>query len=133
VEAKNSDIVTEFLKALSDGKSGDELKQFYDEEVVQTEYPNLLTGKTIARNLVEILEASVRGKQVITGQNYEITKSYAVDDNVIIEAIWTGVLAIPLGKLAAGDEMKAYFSQIYEFKNGKIIKQRNYDCFEKFV
>ncbi|MFA5761247.1 MAG: nuclear transport factor 2 family protein [Dehalococcoidales bacterium] len=133
MEAKNSDIVTEFLKALSDGKSGDELKQFYDEEVVQTEYPNLLTGKTIARNLVEILEASVRGKQVITGQNYEITKSYAVDDNVIIEAIWTGVLAIPLGKLAAGDEMKAYFSQIYEFKNGKIIKQRNYDCFEKFV
>jgi ketosteroid isomerase-like protein len=133
VEAKNSDIVTEFLKALSDGKSGDELKQFYDEEVVQTEYPNLLTGKTIERNLVEILEASVRGKQVITGQNYEITKSYAVDDNVIIEAIWTGVLAIPLGKLAAGDEMKAYFSQIYEFKNGKIIKQRNYDCFEKFV
>lgn len=133
MEAKNSDIVTEFLKALSDGKSGDELKQFYDEEVVQTEYPNLLTGKTIARNLVEILEASVRGKQVITSQNYEITKSYAVDDNVIIEAIWTGVLAIPLGKLAAGDEMKAYFSQIYEFKNGKIIKQRNYDCFEKFV
>ncbi len=133
MEAKNSDIVTEFLKALSDGKSGDELKQFYDEEVVQTEYPNLLTGKTIERNLVEILEASVRGKQVITGQNYEITKSYAVDDNVIIEAIWTGVLAIPLGKLAAGDEMKAYFSQIYEFKNGKIIKQRNYDCFEKFV
>ena len=133
MEAKNSDIVTEFLKALSDGKSGDELKQFYDEEVVQTEYPNLLTGKTIERNLVEILEASVRGKQVITSQNYEITKSYAVDDNVIIEAIWTGVLAIPLGKLAAGDEMKAYFSQIYEFKNGKIIKQRNYDCFEKFV
>lgn len=133
MEAKNSDIVTEFLKALSDGKSGDELKQFYDEEVVQTEYPNLLTGKTIARNLVEILEASVRGKQVITSQNYEITKSYAVDDNVIIEAIWTGVLAIPLGKLVAGDEMKAYFSQIYEFKNGKIIKQRNYDCFEKFV
>lgn len=133
MKTTNLDIVNEFLKAISDGKSGNELKRFYDEDVIQIEFPNLLTGKIIERNLNDILEASVRGKQVISNQNYEIIKSYVVDDNVIIEAIWTGVLAIPVGKLAAGDEMKAYFSQIFEFKNGKILNQRNYDCFENFM
>lgn len=133
MKATNSDIVNEFLKAISDGKSGNELKRFYDEDVIQIEFPNLLTRKIIERNLNDILEASVKGKQVISNQKYEIIKSYAVDDNVIIEAIWTGVLAIPVGKLAAGDEMKAYFSQIFEFRNGKIVKQRNYDCFENFM
>lgn len=28
--------------------------------------------------------------------------------------------------------MKAYFAQFYEFKDDKIIHQRNYDCFEPF-
>lgn len=133
MKATNLDIVNEFLKAISDGQSGDELKRFYDEDAIQIEFPNLLTGKIIERNLDAILEASLRGKQVISSQNYEIIKSYAVDDNVIIEAIWTGVLAIPVGNLAAGDEMKAYFAQIFEFKNGKILNQRNYDCFESFM
>jgi hypothetical protein len=54
-------------------------------------------------------------------------------NEVIIEAIWTGVLSIPVGKLAVGSEMKAYFAQFFEFKNGKITKQRNYDCFENFL
>ena len=133
MKSANLDIVHEFLQAISQGKSGDELKDFYDEDVIQTEFPNLLTRKTIKRNLNDILDASIRGKQVISSQNYEIIKSYAVDDFVIIEAIWTGILAVPVGKLAAGDKMKAYFSQIFEFKNGKIIAQKNYDCFEDFV
>jgi hypothetical protein len=51
---------------------------------------------------------------------------------VIIEAIWTGTLAIPLGNIPIGGQMKAWFAQFYEFKDGKIIKQRNYDCFEPF-
>ena len=51
----------------------------------------------------------------------------------MIEAVWTAELAIPLGKLAPGDQMKAWFAQVYEFREGKIFAQRNYDCFEPFV
>ena len=129
----NLEIVKEFLKALSEGKSGDELSYFYAKDVIQTEYPNSLSKKITERNFHEILEASIRGKQAISKQKYEIVKSYSVDDVIIIEAIWTGILSIPVGKLAVGDEMKAYFAQFIEFKNGKIIKQRTYDCFENFL
>jgi hypothetical protein len=127
------EIVKELLSALGEGKSGDELSYFYAKDVILTEYPNSLSKKITERNFHEILEASIRGKQAISKQKYEIVKSYSVGDVVIIEAIWTGILSIPVGKLAVGDEMKAYFAQFIEFKNGKIIKQRTYDCFENFL
>lgn len=34
------------------------------------------------------------------------------------------------GRLAAGAEMRAHFAMFFEFRNGLIYKQRNYDCFE---
>lgn len=130
---KNIEIAIEFIKAVSEGKVGEELNNFYDESANQIEYPNLLTKKIVERNLDAIKDASIKGQQVILSQNYEIIKEYSCGDTVIIEAIWTGKLAISLGALKAGDEMKAYFAQFFEFKNGKIVEQRNYDCFENFL
>ena len=66
-----------------------------------------------------------KGKNVLKKQTYEVVKSYEVENTVIIEAIWRGELAIPIGSKAAGDEMKAYFAQFFEFEGDKIIKQRN--------
>lgn len=133
MENKNLKLAIEFINAVSDGKTGEELNNFYDESANQIEYPNLLTKKIVERNLNAIKDASIKGQQVISSQNYEIKKTYSCGDTVIIEAIWTGRLAIPLGMLKAGDEMKAYFAQFFEFKDSKIIKQRNYDCFENFL
>ncbi|ADY56618.1 hypothetical protein Sgly_2330 [Syntrophobotulus glycolicus DSM 8271] len=129
----NLELAVRFMKAVGDGKSGEELNEFYDESAVQIEYPNLLTKRLIERNLHEIKDASISGKKVIANQRYEIVKSFSIGDTVIIEAIWSGELSIPLGKLKAGDEMKAYFAQFFQFKNHKIVKQRNYDCFENFL
>ena len=133
MENKNVELAIEFIKAISEGKIGEELTNFYDESASQIEYPNLLTKKIIERNLDTIKDASIKGQQVISSQNYEIIKTYSCGDTVIIEAIWTGKLAIPLGALQAGDEMKAYFAQFFEFKDNRIVEQRNYDCFENFL
>ena len=66
-------------------------------------------------------------------ESYGLIKYFESGDVVIIEAIWRGKLAIPLGSLAIGEEMKAYFAQFYEYKEGKIYKQRTYDCFKSFI
>jgi ketosteroid isomerase-like protein len=52
-------------------------------------------------------------------------------DRVALEVEWTGTLALPFGGLPAGSPMKAYFAMFLEFQEGKIARQRNYDCFEK--
>jgi hypothetical protein len=49
---------------------------------------------------------------------------------VVLEAIWTGTLAVGFGTLKPGDQLRARFAQIFEFKDGLIWRQRNYDCFE---
>lgn len=122
-------FVQDFLKALEIGASLDE---FYHPEVIQIEYPNTLTRSLTQRNFEELKEASEKGKSVLEQQRYEVLKSYETEDAVIIEAIWHGTLAVPIGNLKPGDEMRAYFAQFYEFKDARIIKQRNYDCFEPF-
>ena len=76
--------------------------------------------------------ASAKGQQVVQNENYEIVKTHVSENSVILEIIWTAELLIPIGKLPVGGIIKAYFAQVYEFENGKIIRQRNYDCFEPF-
>ncbi|MBC8164855.1 MAG: nuclear transport factor 2 family protein, partial [Bryobacteraceae bacterium] len=53
----------------------------------------------------------------------------ADDDNVAVEAHWAGKLAVPLGTLSAGAEMKAAFAMFFRCREGRISSQRNYDCF----
>jgi len=40
------------------------------------------------------------------------------------------MLAVPFGSLLVGGQMKAFFAVFLEFREGKIVRQRNYDCFE---
>lgn len=133
MHAEPLQIVKQFIKTLQNRNSAEELIKFYHEDVEQIEFPNTLTKNKTIRNLEELKIASESGKKVLQKEEYEIVNSYSFDNIVIIEAIWTGTLAIPLGNIPIGGQMKAYFAQFYEFKDGKIIKQRNYECFEPFI
>ncbi|PZO37168.1 MAG: hypothetical protein DCF19_19390 [Pseudanabaena frigida] len=126
------EITKNYLKDIAEGKTADELAIYYSESVEQIEYPNLLLPNGAIRNLNDLKEASLRGKSVLISQNYDIQKSYVVGNTVILETIWTAKIAIPIGQTPAGKEMKAYFAQFIEFEDGKIIRQRTYDCFEPF-
>lgn len=133
MQDKLRQIVESFIHTLQNRESAEELLQFYHEEVEQIEFPNTLTRNKTIRNLEELTLAAERGKKVLAKEEYEIFRSYSFENTVIIEAVWTGTLAIPIGNIQAGGQMKAYFAQFFEFKDQKIIRQRNYDCFEPFM
>lgn len=105
---------------------------FFTRDVIQEELPNRFVPSGARRDLTALRDAAERGKRVLRGQRYEVRRSYAIDDTVILEVFWVGVLAVPVGTLAAGDEMKAHFAVFLEFRDGLIHRQRNYDCFEPF-
>jgi hypothetical protein len=42
----------------------------------------------------------------------------------------TGTLAVPLGSIPAGGEMRARFAMFCEFKGGENRRARNHDCFD---
>lgn len=75
-------------------------------------------------------EAFEKGRKLLASQTYEIRKSIALGDSVAVEVWWTGTLAIAFGNLAAGAKLRAHSAMFFEFQDGKISAQRNYDCFE---
>ena len=130
VKDKNIFVVRAYLKALADGESGESLGKFFSENAVQIELPNKLNPAGGKSDLETIKRRSEEGKNLLTSQTYTIKNEIVAGDELAVEAEWTGVLAVPLGGLAAGYEMKAHFAMFFKFEDGRIVSQRNYDCFE---
>ena len=125
-------IVHNYLSVLQSRETSTELDQFYHPDVIQIEYPNALTKNLTSRSLQDLKAASERGLNVLQKETYEIINSYEHGNTVIVEVIWTGTLNIALGNIPVGGQMKAWFAQFFDFEGDKIIRQRNYDCFEPF-
>lgn len=123
-------VIREYLKALGDGEAGESLGRFFTEDARQIELPNKLNPAGGESDLATLKKRSEEGKKLLKKQSYTIKSEIGEGDNVAVEAEWTGVLAVPLAGLAEGYEMKAHFAIFFQFKNGRIALQRNYDCFE---
>jgi ketosteroid isomerase-like protein len=119
-----------YLAAIENGATGELLAGFFAPDIVQQEFPNRLTPNGATRKLQQILEGAERGRQVLEAQRYEVLKAMASGDNVALEVQWTGTLAIPVASLPAGATMCARFAVFLEYRDGKIARQRNYDCFD---
>jgi len=75
-------------------------------------------------------EAFEKGRKLLSSQSYEIKGCVVDGDELSIEVLWTGILALPFGSLSVGSQMRAHSAIFFQFKDGKIVRQRNYDCFE---
>lgn len=128
--ARNIELVRRYMKALQDGEAGDPLRRFFTLDVRQIEMPNQLNPRGQESDLEHILQRSLQGLQILKQQSYEVVSEMAQEDRVAVEARWTGVLAVTVGTLAAGAEMKASFAMFFQCRDGRIAMQRNYDCFE---
>lgn len=124
------ELTRRYFAALEGGATGEALAACYAPEVVQEEFPNRLTPHGARRDLAAILDAAERGQQVMASQRYEILHALADGNRVAVEFRWSGTLTIPVGPLPAGAEMRGRFACFLEFRDGRIVAQRNYDCFD---
>ena len=120
------------MNALQNGEAGDALRRFFTDDVRQVEMPNQLNNRRQESNLEHILQRSQQGLKILRRQQYEIVSTLGQGDRVAVEARWTGVLAMALGTLTAGTETKASFAMFFHFRDGRIVTQRNYDCFDSW-
>jgi len=131
-EDENVALVRRYLEAIEQGRSFEEMTEFYTPDVVQHEYPNRLVPDGARRDLEQLREAWKRGRQGVESQRYEVRNVIASGDRVALEVIWTAKFKVPLGTLPAGGEMRAHFGVFFDFRDGRIAAQRNYDCFDPF-
>jgi len=129
-EQSNLATVRAFFAAMQTGGEPGAVAQFYHDDVVQEEFPNAFLPQGARRNLADLQAAAARGRKAMASQSFKILSLVASGDTVVVEADWTGTLAIPIGeKTPAGTVMRARFAQFFEIREGKIVAQRNYDCF----
>jgi len=80
----------------------------------------------------KISNSSNKGKGILSSQKIDIIRTFEQGNTIIVEATWTGKVALPIGQIPIGGELKAHIARFYEFEGDKIVAQRNYDCFEQF-
>lgn len=124
--------VERYLAALAAGAQGDELAAFFHPEARQEEFPNRLSPAGASRDLAGILAGAASGAKVLRRQSFTLTGFVGGKDAAAAEAVWQGELAVAVGSLKPGDTMRARFSMHFEFRDGRIHRQRNYDCFDPF-
>jgi ketosteroid isomerase-like protein len=127
----NIDIARHYLALLTDPAStAQQLDAVLHAEITVEEAPNLVAPMGRTRDHRAIHEGFARSKGLLTEQEYRIESAVEIGDRVILEVGWRGVLAQGFGKVAAGTEMRARCAMFLQFRDGKIVSQRNYDCYE---
>ena len=105
-----TDIAKTYLAALEAGATGDALAAFFTDDVVQEEFPNRLVPAGARRDLAALLDGAVRGQKVMRAQRFELLAAVENGDTVALEVQWTGTVAVALGSLPAGGQMRARFA-----------------------
>ncbi|HYG64025.1 MAG TPA: nuclear transport factor 2 family protein [Thermoanaerobaculia bacterium] len=129
-EQANVATARRYLESIERHAPAEEMASFFAPDYVQYEFPNRLMPNGARRNLQDILDAGARGRKVMTSQRYEVINTVAQGDNIVLEVQWTGTLAVPYESIPVGGEMRARFAVFLEFRDGRIVAQRNYDCFD---
>lgn len=129
-EAENTAVVLRFLRAVEEGATGATLREFYADGVIQEELPNRLFPDGVRRDLAGLLESAERGQEVVRDQKYQVRSIVASEDRVALEMIWSGTLKVAVGQLPAGHALRAHLAMFVQLHDGKIVGQRNYDCYE---
>ncbi|WP_241678973.1 nuclear transport factor 2 family protein [Streptomyces lasalocidi] len=107
-----------------------ELEEFLHPDMVHTQLPNALFPAGVERDLAATLAASSKARTLLTAQSYQMLNAVASGSQVALEVVWSGTLAVPFGSLPTGHVTRAHIAAFLEFRDGRIIAQRNYDCYE---
>jgi len=130
--SSNSSLARQYLLAVASLGPFDDVANFFSPDIVFQEFPNRIAPQGRVRRAADLRAAYEQGRQLLRSQTYTVQRIVEAGDEIAVELEWVGTLAIPVMNLPAGSEMKAFVAMFLTFRDGKIISQRNYDCYPPF-
>ena len=130
--SSNSSLARQYLLAVASLGPFDDVANFFSPDIVFQEFPNRIAPQGRIRRAADLRAAYEQGRQLLRSQTYTVQRIVEAGDEIAVELEWVGTLAIPVMNLPAGSEMKAFVAMFLTFRDGKIISQRNYDCYPPF-
>lgn len=125
----NVEKARRYLEILERGEFSD-VAELFAPQMVCEQFPNRIYPQGMRFSLAEMEQSFRKGRVLLAQQSYQIRNQVAGANTVALEVLWTGQLTSALGTLPAGSQMRAHFAMFLDFEDGKIISQRNYDCFD---
>ncbi|PJJ52897.1 nuclear transport factor 2 family protein [Hymenobacter chitinivorans] len=102
-------------------------------DVVQTEYPNALYKTMQRRTFSDIIDNLRIGRELLHDPHFEVQRTQlCADDTLIVEGHWQATVLSDVMDLARGQRLASQLCLVFEFKDGKIFRQRRYPCYEAF-
>jgi ketosteroid isomerase-like protein len=129
-EATNLETAKRYIDGLSAGMGADELGQFYTPDVVQEEFPNRFLPNGATRDLEAMRQGRLRGQALLSAEHFDLLSAMASGEVVALECVWRATIGVDSGPFVAGQTLRARFAIFLEFRDGRIARQRNYDCFD---
>ena len=123
-------VVLCFLEAVADGHAAGELESFLHPDFRQRELPSLVKPWVAERGRAETVLGAEAGRRLLAGQRYDVDEVVECGERVILQLRWTGVLRTPFQGLEAGDELHAHVALFATVRDGLIVHQSSYDCYE---
>ena len=118
--------------AIELGRVGSELEDLFTDDVIVTEYPNLVKPAGGSAGLAEVVASSHAGSRLLSAQRYEVHHSVEHGDTAILRLTWTGTVGAEIGAFRAGQQLTAHIAQFVTVRDGRIAALATYDCYEPF-
>ena len=123
----------DLYQAISNGAQGDELTSFFHPDAEQIEYPSAVRPNGHRRGLAEMRAGAAVGAQLIVDQHYDVHTAIEDGDQLAVQLTWTARAAQDLGPIKAGTRLLAHVAAFYVFREGLVLRQSSYDCYEPFA
>jgi ketosteroid isomerase-like protein len=126
----HTDHLHDLYTAISNGASGDRLRAFFHPDAEQVEYPSVMRPAGHRRPLDEMLAGAELGLTLIRDQRYDVNHVVEQGDHVAVQLTWTATMAIDAGPIPAGTDLVSHVAAFYVFRDGLVLRQSSYDCYE---
>lgn len=102
-------------------------------EVEQIEFPNLLNRTIQRRSFDDILDNLRVGRELLRDPSFNVQYTHVSADGVVlVEGEWQATTVSDVRALTRGQRLSSQLCLVFEFKDGKIYRQRRYPCYEQF-
>jgi ketosteroid isomerase-like protein len=128
----NLELAHQYLALLQRDAASPELESLFAPEFTHREFPNRLNPQGRCLTRAQLKAAADKAARILIEQQYSVRHSVVQGDEVALEVEWSGSFNLAFGNTPAGQPLRASFGVFLTFKDGKIVSQRNYDCFDPF-
>ena len=130
-ESKCQRLVERYIGLLNDPSSTlSDLQSFLHPEIIWREMPNRFAPAGRTSLYEAILATWEKGREFLPEQDYRLLQVIVRGDTAALEIGWRGRLSRPLANLPAGAELSGHVATFLQFRDGKIIGQTDYPCYD---